>query len=329
MSAAPDSQHPSAELDKDATAQAPESVVPALPHEPRYVSGVPQFFKRLLWSGVRIYGLLLIAVYALQGNLLYIKTPEPLADTQANAQAASMRLWPTPQAYTALLAEPKLDPAAPQAIRGTVIVFHGNAGTAGQRAHYAQFFGRCALRTLLVEYPGYGARPAGELRQAALAREGAQIILAAKAQFSAQREAPLYVLGESLGAGVAAQAIARAESHTPNTVQAAVLVTPWDSLASPAQARFWFLPVRLLLKDSYDSVAALQNYRQRLIVVRASADELIPAHATARLFAQFSGPKRLIEVPGGHVSWLENTDAAWWQGLCNDLSGAQPVQGAR
>jgi pimeloyl-ACP methyl ester carboxylesterase len=119
---------------------------------------------------------------------------------------------------------------------------------------------------------------------------------------------------------VAAQAIMRAEASAPGSVAGATLITPWDELASAARARFWFLPVRLMLRDAYDSVQALANVRMPLVVVRAQQDALIPARATQSLFAQYPGQKTLIELPGSHVSWLSNTDARWWQGVCAAMS---------
>jgi uncharacterized protein len=268
-----------------------------------------RLLKRVFWTLMRIYLLLVLLVYLLQGKLLYLPSVQTLTETAERASVDQLTLWPQNAPYQALL-------SGDEAGKGVVVLFHGNAGTAGDREFYAHYFGQCGLRTLLVEYPGYGARPAAELRQNALGTEGAAIILAARAQF----KRPIYVVGESLGAAVAAQAIMRAEASTPGSVAGATLITPWDELASAARARFWFLPVRLMLHDAYDSVQALQNARMALVVVRAQQDALIPASATQSLFAQYPGPKMLIELPGGHVSWLTNTDPQWWQKVCGAMT---------
>jgi uncharacterized protein len=284
-----------------------------LPANRPYQSGIRIFLRRTFWACVRIYALVVLVVYLLQGRLLYLSTTESLANTIDRAKAEQLAIWPNAQHYLGLVSTPSDSVAT-----GTAVLFHGNAGVAADRSFYASRFARCGLRTILVEYPGYGARPVGELSESALSAEGAEIILAARAEFGA----PVHVVGESLGAAVAAQAIQRAEQRIPNSVQAALLITPWDELASPAHARFWFLPVRLILRDAYNSVGALKDFRAPLVVLRAQSDEIIPEAATLRLFEQYPGPKTLLELPGGHNSLWEDADDAWWQALCARLQSS-------
>jgi len=268
--------------------------------------------KRLFWVAVRIYALLVVAVYFLQGRLLYLRSGNSAEVTQQQAANARLSLWPNAAKYQALLRVPLVGGA-----HGTVVLFHGNAGTAQDRAFYATQFEQCGLRTLLVEYPGYGARNTDDvaLRQAALAAEGGQIILAANAEFAP----PIYVVGESLGAAVAAQAIQQAEKTQMGAVSGAILITPWDELANVAKQRFWFLPVRLILADQYDSITALKSFHAPLLVVRATRDEIIPASSTLALFNSFSGPKQIYNISGGHNGWSENIPGSWWPELCNRM----------
>ena len=267
--------------------------------------------KRVFWAFLRIYILLVVSVYFLQGRLLYLRSENSAAVTQQQAADARLSFWPNVAKYQALLRTPPLGD-----VNGTVILFHGNAGTAEDRAFYATQFEQCGLRTLLVEYPSYGARDTDvALRQAALGAEGGQIILAADAQF----RQPIFVVGESLGAAVAAQAIQQAEQVLPGSVSGAILITPWDELANVAKGRFWFLPVRLILADLYNSVSALKNFHAPLLVVRATRDEIIPASSTLALFNSFSGPKQIFNLPGGHNSWSESIPDSWWPQLCNRL----------
>ncbi len=271
-----------------------------------------QTLKRVFWALVRIYVLLVVAVYLLQGRLLYLRSAESAEITQQQAADARLSIWPNSAKYQALLRIPSA-----QSVHGTVIMFHGNAGTAADRAYYANQFERCGFRTLLVEYPGYGSRTldSSALRQTPLAADGAQIVLAANAQFAA----PIFVVGESLGAAVAAQAIRQAEHAQAGLVSGAILITPWDELANVANKRFWFLPVRLILADQYNSVAALKDFHAPLLVVRAIDDQIIPAASTKVLFDSFSGAKQLFNVPGGHNNWSQNISDGWWPELCKNL----------
>jgi len=267
--------------------------------------------QRVFWAVLRLYTLLILAVYFLQGRLLYLRSANTLEETQQQAADARLSLWPNAAKYQALVRTP------PGGAQGTVILFHGNAGTAADRAFYATQFEQCGFRTLLVEYPGYGARNTDDvaLRQTPLAAEGSQIILAAHAQFAP----PLFVVGESLGAAIAAQAIQRAEHAQAGVVSGALLITPWDELANTASRRFWFLPVRLILADQYSSVIALKNFHAPLIVVRATHDEIIPAASTQALFDSFTGPKQIFNISGGHNSWSQNLPGNWWPALCKQM----------
>ena len=112
--------------------------------------------------------------------------------------------------------------AQPQgAARATAIVFHGNAGHAGDRAYYAAALARLGVRVILAEYPGYGPRD-GRWARARWSRTPR----AAWNWRTGIYGPPLLVLGESLGAGVAAAAVAR----QPEAVAGVMLVTPWDRL---------------------------------------------------------------------------------------------------
>jgi hypothetical protein len=62
-----------------------------------------------------------------QNWLLYF----PSRTTVERVTSDDMRPWPSPQDFRGLVAEPR------GAVRGTAIVFHGNAGHVGHRARYA------------------------------------------------------------------------------------------------------------------------------------------------------------------------------------------------
>src|SRR5437868_13721197 len=75
----------------------------------------------------------------------------------ARAQATEMAspglvAWPARGDFRGLVAEPE-GPA-----RGTVLVFHGNAGHAGHRGYYAAALTRLGLPVTLADYPGSGPR---------------------------------------------------------------------------------------------------------------------------------------------------------------------------
>ncbi|HEY6073191.1 MAG TPA: alpha/beta fold hydrolase, partial [Anaerolineales bacterium] len=188
--------------------------------------------------------------------------------------------------------------------RARVLVFHGNAGSALDRAYYAAALVPRGLSVSILEYPGYGAR-AGELRETAFVSAGVEAARAAVEQFGE----PLYLFGESLGCGVAS-AVA-GSGRVP--VAGVVLITPWDSLPRMAQTVYWYLPAKWLTKDQYDNVRNLNRYPGPVAVAVAEQDEVIPPERSRRLFDLLSGRKKLWVLSGaGHNDWPGAVDPPWW-----------------
>jgi pimeloyl-ACP methyl ester carboxylesterase len=250
--------------------------------------------------GIVLAGLALLGGPVLmQDRLLY----HPARVSVAQAVTGGLLPWPDAQDFRGLLAP------EPDARRGTAIVFHGNAGHAGQRAHLAAALRGTGLRVILAEYPGYGPRD-GTLGEDALVQDAAESIALAQRQFGP----PLLVVGESLGAGVAAAAAVRQRG----AVAGLMLITPWDKLEHVASFHYPWLPVRWLLRDRYDSVAHLAAFGRPVVVAVAEQDDIVPPHFGNALYRGLPEPKLWLPLPGaGHNDWPGRVDAAWWQQAVN------------
>src|SRR5436309_4435091 len=110
--------------------------------------GLKKVMGAVLWIAVA-YLLVLAAVFVWQDRLLYY----PAHTTVERMVAGGLHAWPSTHDFRGLVAEPA------GAVRATAIVFHGNAGHAGDRAYYAHTLTPLGLRVILAEYPGYGPRP--------------------------------------------------------------------------------------------------------------------------------------------------------------------------
>jgi fermentation-respiration switch protein FrsA (DUF1100 family) len=210
-----------------------------------------------------------------------------------------LRAWPTPEDFRGLVAEPA------GAVRGTAIVFHGNAGHAGQRDFYATALTRLGLRVILAEYPGYGPRD-GAVGEQSLVADAEQTIALAHSRHGA----PLLLIGESLGAGVVAAASASQRDRTAGLL----LITPWDRLESVATHHYPWLPVKWLMRDRYDSAAHLASFGRPVLVVVAERDSIVPARFGAALYEALAGPKRLTVVTAAeHNDWVGRVDDTWWR----------------
>ncbi|HPV50240.1 MAG TPA: alpha/beta hydrolase [Smithellaceae bacterium] len=189
---------------------------------------------------------------------------------------------------------------------GTIVLFHGNGGTAYDRSFYLEPLTELGFRVILAEYPQYGGRP-GKVGEKPFVADGLETVRHAFAQYGE----PLYLLGESLGCGVAA-AVAK-KTSTP--IAGIILITPWDTLAAVAKSLFPFLPVTMLLTDKYDSIGNLQSFKGNISVVGAERDEILPIRHAHNLFANLpEGKKRMWVIQGaGHNDWPFHADDSLWR----------------
>ncbi len=189
---------------------------------------------------------------------------------------------------------------------GTIVLFHGNGGTAFDRGFYREPLEGLGFRVILAEYPLYGGRP-GKLGEKPFVADGLEALRLAREDYGE----PVYLLGESLGCGVAA-AVAR---QTSVPLAGIMLITPWDTLASVAKSLFPFLPVKLVLTDRYDSIENLRRFPRRIAVVGAQYDEILPIRHARQLYDHLpEGQKRMWVIPNaGHNDWPFHMDASLWK----------------
>ena len=257
---------------------------------------------------INYYLLICVALFLMQNSLLF---PRWIAGSVFSKEEAAQRAlgdglepWnhsapdaTSPQGYV------RAD-FSTWARRGTVVVFHGNAGCAFDRGYYVEAFARRGFRTFLYEYPGYGGRP-GRPSAASIVDDAQKLITS----LGRSGYGPIYVWGESVGSGVAA-----AVCQNPTLpVHGLALLTPWDSLTHAAAAHYPFVPVSLLLWDKYDSVANLEHFGHPVCVICSTKDAILPLPLGLNLFAHLSEPKKLILQEGyGHNDWPSTPDLTWW-----------------
>jgi len=236
----------------------------------------------------------------LQDRMLYFPARAQLTEMVGS----DLRPWPDERAFRGLIATPAGDPGGPSAGKGTALVFHGNAGHAAHRSYYAQALTALGLRVILAEYPGYGPRP-GEPGEATLVSDAEETIALAH---RLQGE-PLIVIGESLGAAVAAAAAARQQDK----VSGLLLITPWERLEQVASFHYPWLPVKWLLRDRYDTVESLREFRRPVVVAVAEADAIVPARFGQALHENLAPPKALLVIESAsHNDWPSRIGAGWW-----------------
>lgn len=237
---------------------------------------------RILIVCVVVYLAITLLTFLMQRKLLYLPDRSSLSEEQASVQG--LRHWPSQQQFRGFVPlHPGAEPIA------TVVVFHGNAGAAHHRRYYLDALAPLGFRVVLAAYPGYGGR-AGSPSETVLVDDAVTTLRDVHDAHGGR----LFVWGESLGAGVAAAAVAQA--GVP--IEGVVLLTPWDSLANVAQTHYPYLPARWLVLDRFNSIDNLRDYTGRVAVVLAEHDAVIPVKHGKRLFDALTRDKKLWVLDG-------------------------------
>jgi hypothetical protein len=252
-----------------------------------------------------LVGLLVVLVSILQRRLIYFpsaRVPPPAQSGLPGAEAVSF------QTEDGLTLQAWFVPAMTPTRNGpTVLLLPGNAGHRAMRAPLASQLAERGIATLLVDYRGYGDNPGGPSEEG-LARDAraARLYLRSRSDVDSRG---IVIFGESLGSGVAV----RLASESPPA--AVILRSPFTSLTDVARHHYPFLPVGLLLRDTFRSDEKIGQLAVPLLVIAARHDTIVPTPLSERLFAlaTSASTKRLLIV--------DNTDH-------NDyelLAGAQVI----
>jgi pimeloyl-ACP methyl ester carboxylesterase len=227
------------------------------------------------------YGLLFLNVYIGQSSILYA----PTAEARPKSTLLSWTLGDRTLGYAREVPQP----------RTVWLMLHGNAGQAEHRDYIVPLLD--ATDSLYVlEYPGFGLRSGTPSRESlnAAALEAYQHLR------TQNPGTPICVIGESIGSGPACE-LARA----PTPPDKIVLLTPFDTLANAASGHFRMLPIRYMLRDRWDNIAALRDYRGPVEIYGALEDTVVP-YERAKALASAHPGATFHSLLGGHNDWLRH-----------------------
>ncbi len=182
----------------------------------------------------------------------------------------------------------------PPAPGGPVVVhFHGNAEQLAGQVQMAELYGRRGLGFFAVEFPGYGVLAELAPSETALIANARAAIEHLTGKLGIARER-IVLQGRSLGTGVA---VALAASGIGTRM---VLLSPFRSLAEVAAGHYPYVPVKLLLRDRFDSEARAPGVKIPCLLIHGDADTIIP-FAHGRAMAETLPDAELLAVKGaGH-----------------------------
>jgi uncharacterized protein len=245
------------------------------------------------------YLLLLIIVFFAQRKLIYFPVDWPFTEQLKAAEAHHFDVWKNPSGQ--IIGWKQLSRATNA--HSQILIVHGNAGSAINRMDYADGLKMAdSFDFYILEYPGYGGRAGTPSQQAFFqsATEGLELL---------KRNRPVYVIGESLGTGVAAYLA----GTYPQVVRGLLLIAPYNNLSDVAQHHMPIFPVKWLLRDKFPSDKYLRNYHGPIGFLLAGQDTVVPTRFGRKLYEEYTGPKKLWEMPeAGHNDVQQQTEV-WWK----------------
>ncbi len=170
----------------------------------------------------------------------------------------------------------------PQQIQHHLIIYYG--GNAEDVFHSInEFLELDTTATLLVNYRGYGSST-GKASESSFFQDAIDIYEDVRSRY---RPKQIYILGRSLGSGVATYIGSKKEVH------GIILVTPYDSLTHMARHSFPWLPTSLLLKHKFNSLEYVQHIKKPILIIYGGRDTIIPNKRTTNLIEHIQVPKEV------------------------------------
>lgn len=227
-------------------------------------------------------------MFVAQRRFLY--APDAARPDPAAAGVPDMRVLSLPAADgVELLAwyRPAADARMP-----VLVYFHGNAGHIGERGYKMRPFLDAGFGVLLLSYRGYGGSGGSPTEQGLYVDARAALDFLRAEGVTPDRTV---IYGESLGSGVAVQIA----TETPPA--ALILEAPFISLTAAAFHKAPYIPVPLIIRDRFDSLAKIGAVRSPLFIVHGERDRTVPVSHGRRLLAAANEPKEALFVPeAGH-----------------------------
>lgn len=243
--------------------------------------------KSIVFFLVCAYVLLVALAYFGQRALLYFPDRSRTPPAEAGFPEAEEHMLKTADGEQVIVWH--VPPAEGQPV---FLYFHGNGGALVDRVR--RFRGLIAGGNGLValSYRGYGGS-SGSPSEAGLLADAAAAYAFAVARYPAER---LIVFGESLGTGVA---IALAAERPVGRM---ILQAPYTSIVDLGAAAYPFLPVRMLLRDRFNSDEKVARVTVPVLVLHGERDDVVPISSGERLYELIHAPKKFVRFPqGGHV----------------------------
>lgn len=245
---------------------------------------------------VVVYLLLLVAGFSLQRRLLYRIEPTYLTPTAAGLVNVAEIAIPAPDGVRVLAWYGAAKPG-----QSTILYFHGNSGSLAARTPRIERFMAQGWGVFMMTYRGYGGSGGAPTERDNVA-DAVRAFDTLTASGVEPRDIVLY--GESLGTGVASRlAVERRAAGL-------ILDAPFTSIPDVARPTFWYIPVRLIMRDRYETARIIDKINMPLLIVHGTLDATVPVAMGRALAQRAREPKTYVELPAaGHSNiYIDGND---------------------
>ena len=164
----------------------------------------------------------------------------------------------------------------------TILFLHGNAGSLENRIHKINHFNDMNINFLLLSWRGFNGNY-GEPTEKGLYEDARSAIRWLKSQ--GVKENNIIIYGESLGTGIATE-VAQYKNFA-----GVILESPFTSMIAAGKDKYPYLPVRLLLKDKYESDKKIKNINIPILIMHGKVDKIVPFHMGQKIYDLANQPK--------------------------------------
>ena len=164
----------------------------------------------------------------------------------------------------------------------TILFLHGNAGSLENRIYKINHFKDINVNFLIVAWRGFSGNK-GKPTEKGLYEDARSAVRWLKS--NGVKENNIIIYGESLGTGVATE-IAQNKNFA-----GVILESPFTSMIDAGKDKYPYLPVRLLLKDKYESDKKIKNVKSPVLVMHGKVDNIVPFHMGKKMYELANEPK--------------------------------------
>ena len=164
----------------------------------------------------------------------------------------------------------------------TILYLHGNAGSLENRVHKINHFNDMDINFLLLAWRGFSGNEGKPTEQGLYidARSAVSWLIN-----EGVKEENIIIYGESLGTGVAAE-IAQNKKFA-----GVILESPFTSMIAAAKSKYPIFPIKLLLKDKYESDKKIKNIKSPILIMHGEADRIVPFWMGKQMYELANEPK--------------------------------------